>query len=254
MVPIEVRLSEGLGILLFILGEGFGLGSTKECKLRGIPYIGVFCCPDHSMVCRPDLNQFFLASLSKVALGWWGEWILGSAHYAVGKAFRLLMGFKWAVHTQLGEKMPLLKSDNTVYVFTPPTVHGLTKQEWCKNSVFFQKKTSYRLGEKLIEDWWFKNIKENGRDAVQLAMGHLGIHMDLEVKDAWRFMDFEKYSWALSWVKHSGAVFNMIIICPVRTLDWFPSALKLIAPVTHHISIPLSCATCLSVLSFFFFF
>lgn len=63
------------------------------------------------------------------------------------------MGFKCAVHTQLGKKkMSVLKYDNTVNGFTSPTVQGLTKPEWCKNSVFFQKKTTYRHGEKLIED------------------------------------------------------------------------------------------------------
>lgn len=42
---------------------------------------------------------------------------MGSAHYAVGKAFRLLMGFKCAVQTQW-QKKKVLKSDNTGNGFT----------------------------------------------------------------------------------------------------------------------------------------
>lgn len=59
------------------------------------------------------------------------------------------------------------------------------------------------------------------------------------------FMDSEKYGSALSCVKHSGAVFNVTVISPQRTFDFFfffffTCPLKLIAAVTHRISIPSS--------------
>lgn len=56
------------------------------------------------------------------------------------------MGFKCALrtHSCRKKKMLVLKSDNTVNGFTSPTVQGLTKPEWCKNSVFFQKTTKKR--------------------------------------------------------------------------------------------------------------
>lgn len=116
-------------------------------------------------------QPIFLASPSKAELGRWGQRMLRSVRSAIGKAFRFLMCFKWAVHTQW-KKMHVLIFNYGVNGFTSPTMQCLMKLWGHKIMEIEKKKDSKQNCIKSV----FSQIRRRGKKKPELfsnkPLGH----------------------------------------------------------------------------------